>query len=257
MNLSNEPTLPDTDGVKPEALATLSGISGLGTLVRDDELRVRWCDKTYAALCGIPSEYVIGTTLKDLLPAPAAEEREAFLRGVLTSGEARSAVQFGNDKRLLCRVLPIDETAFGYRGLLCMITEGPLTEGATDARNGFTLMRTPCLDDLAVLTKSELRTMYDIACGRSNQDTADRQYRSVRTIENHVESIHKKLRTGTRSALVRLATERGVHGFSAEEWDEIVDGSTETRRAAIPETKRALQAMAADQASDSKPAALN
>ena len=100
------------------------------------------------------------------------------------------------------------------------------------------MLRTPCLDDLAALTNAELRTLYDLACGASNSETADRQFRSVRTIENHVESIHKKLGTTTRSALVRFATERGVHGFSPDEWDRIVEGASETRRARVRPVKK-------------------
>jgi DNA-binding CsgD family transcriptional regulator len=200
---------------------------------------------------------MIGTTLADILPAPAAKEREALLQNVLDTGTPCSLVQFGNDKRLLCRVLPIDEDAFGYRGVLCLLTEGPLIgmNDGTDERS--TLVRTPYLDDLAALTKAELRTLYDIACGRANQDIADRQYRSVRTIENHVESIHKKLGTPTRSALVRLATERGVQGFTAEEWNEIVDGSAATRKAAPPAKKQALLEAIATATPPAQDSALN
>lgn len=226
--------------VTPHSLGTLQSIDGLRSLVRDDELRLRWCDASYAAMCGLTPEDIIGTTMHDLLPAPAAREREALMRRVIETGDAASVVQFGGDKRLMCRLLPIDAESFGYSGVLCMITDGPLTNDGRGEPDTTILVRTPCLGDLAVLTKAELRTLFDIACGRSNQDTADRQFRSVRTIENHVESIHKKLGTSTRSALVRYATERGVHGFTAEEWDEIVAASAETRRAEIPELKRQL-----------------
>ena len=215
----------------PRSLGTLSSINGLGALVRDEDLRVRWCDEAYASLCEMPADDMVGTTLHNIMPGPAARERELILREVIETGEPATLVQFGNDKRLLCRILPIDAESFGYRGVLCLIAEGPLIEQDRTRGDGARLVRTPHLDDLATLTKAELRTLYDIGCGHSNQDTADRQFRSVRTIENHVESIHKKLGTSTRSALVRLATERGVHGFSPEEWDTIVDGAAETRRA--------------------------
>ena len=216
--------------VRPTSLSLLSKVTGIGSLVRDEELRVRWCDDTYAALCQRPMNEVIGTTLHDFIPTPAASERESVMREVLETGRAASTVQFGSDKRLLCRILPIDEASFGFRGVLCLVTEGPLSMASDRETSGARLIRIPCLDELATLTRAELRTLFDIACGHSNQETATRQHRSVRTIENHVEAIHKKLGTKTRSSLVRFATERGVHRFTTTEWDEIVESAFEARR---------------------------
>jgi DNA-binding CsgD family transcriptional regulator len=216
-----------------DVLSTLAGVHGLAALIRDEDLRVRWCDDGYATLCARPKDTVIGTTLRDMLPAPAAAERESVIREVIESGEPMTIAQFGADKRLICRLIPLDESSFGHRGVLCLVREGEL--GGTDDGDPATprrVLRIPCLDDLAALTKAELRTLYDLACGASNTDTAERQFRSVRTIENHVESIHKKLGTTTRSALVRFATERGLHGFTPDEWDDIVEGANKTRRAA-------------------------
>lgn len=230
--VGTEPPQPQPiSRVTTACLGTLASVGGIAALVRDEALRVRWCDDNYADMCCLPRHRVIGTTLRDMLPEAAAMEREAVLSRVIATGEPVSIAQFAADKRLICRLLPIDETSFGYRGVLCIVREASLV---SDEASGTTYetLRIPCLDDLAALTATELRTLYDLACGSSNNDTAERQFRSVRTIENHVESIHRKLGTSTRSALIRFATERGVHGFSPAEWDAIVEGANEVRKAA-------------------------
>lgn len=223
--------------ISQETLSALAGVSGIAVVVRDEDLVCRWCDAGFEKLCESDQSQLIGSTLRDILPEPAAAEREGLLREVVETGNPLTFVQFGADKRLLCRVLPIDESSFGYAGVLCIVREGDLSDTESDA-GPIRVVRTAKLHKLSVLTKSELRTLYDLACGASNQDTADRQFRSVRTIENHVESIHKKMGTTTRSALVRLATECGLHRFTAEEWDGVVDGATLTRRAANAAARR-------------------
>ena len=220
--------------VTRDALNTIAGVHGLAAMVRDEELRVRWCDDAFASFCDIPREKLLGTTLRDILPEPAAREREAVIREVINTGEPATFLQFGCDKRLVCRILPLDSESFGYRGVLCIVREGDLADIEEPTSKPRRVLRTAYLDDLALLTKSELRPLYDLALGASNNDIAERQFRSVRTIENHVESIHRKLGTSTRSALVRFATERGVHGFTPQEWDLIVEGASETRRAPGP-----------------------
>ncbi len=214
-----------------DVLPALEGATAIAALVRDADLRVRWCNQAYASLCRMPLDMVIDTTLSDLIPAPMAEEREKIYREVLASSRATSFVQFGADKRMLCRLIPIDTEDFGYAGVLSLITEASLAHDVgTDEPDR--VLGTPLLDGLSILTKLELRTLYDLACGAANHDIAERQFRSVRTIENHVESIHRKLGTTSRSALVRFATERGIHGFTPEQWERIVEGANRTRRAA-------------------------
>lgn len=224
--------------VKPETLHLLSSIAGLGSLVRDQDLRIRWCDRAYAAYWESDPSELLGTTLRDLLPSPTAEEREAIIAEVIRTDESTSFVQFGADRRLVCRVVPIDRVAFGYTGALCMIMEAPLIAPRSESET-LRVLKFPHLSVLSVLTNAELRTLYDLACGNSNTMTAERQFRSVRTIENHVEAIHRKLGTPTRSALVRFATERGVQGFTADEWDTIVEGAGESRKAAAAFSRRA------------------
>lgn len=73
--------------------------------------------------------------------------------------------------------------------------------------------------------------MFDLAMGRSNNEIAERQDRSVRTIECHVRAIHEKLGTSSRSAIIRDASERGIQLFSEERW-EMMAGAKRARKTA-------------------------
>ena len=224
----------------PGSLSVLDGVAGMCSIVRDQDFRIRWCNERCATIRGMPKDEMEGTTFRDYLPDMAAEEREDLHREVLESREAISFVQFCAARRLYCRAMPIDSQAFGFDGTLSMAVEAP--QPMADIRKTpVRVLKFPQLAALSVLTNVELRTLYDLACGRSNNDTALRHFRSVRTIENHVESIHRKLGTQTRSALVRFATERGVHGFTPDEWDTIVSGAGEIKKAAAALSRAASQ----------------
>jgi len=224
----------------PGSLSVLDGVAGMCSIVRDQEFKIRWCNDRCATFQGIPKDEMEGTTFRDFLPMMAAEEREDLHREVRESREAISFVQFFSARRMYCRAMPIDSTAFGFDGTLSMAIEAPQPI-ADISETPIRVLKFPQLAALSVLTNVELRTLYDLACGRSNNDTALRHFRSVRTIENHVESIHRKLGTPTRSALVRFATERGVHGFTPDEWDTIVLGAGEIRKATAALSRSASQ----------------
>jgi DNA-binding CsgD family transcriptional regulator len=210
-------------------LSLLEHFDGLGCLVRDADLRVVWCNRAYVRMCGRPASEIHGTRLEDFLPKAAAEERAALLRSAIAGGRPVSYYQFGADKRLQCGALPIDAESFGHAGVLATVQEAPV--GSTlQSDEPLKVLCTPCMDALAVLSPSELRALYHIASGRSTAEIAQRLCRATKTVEKHIESIHRKLGTSSRAAIVRLATERGIQAFAESEWDEIIEGSKRVRR---------------------------
>lgn len=215
--------------VRREMLPLLARFDGLGCLVRDAGLRVVWCNGAYVRMCGRPANEILGTTLGDFLPKPAAEERSALLAGVIRDGRPVSYYQFGADKRLLCGAYPIDEASFGHRGVLATVQEAPVGS-ALQSDTPLRVLSTPCMDALKALSPSELRALFHIANGRSTAEIAQRLCRATKTVEKHIESIHRKLGTSSRAAIVRLATERGIQAFDDAQWDEIIEGAKRVRR---------------------------
>lgn len=215
--------------VRREMLALLEHFDGLGCLVRDGDLRVVWCNRAYVRMCGRPASEILGTTLDNFLPKAAAEERAALLRSVIVGGRPVSYYQFGADKRLLCGALPIDAGSFGHAGVLATVQEAPVGS-ALQSNEPLKVLSTPCMDALAALSPSELRALYHIANGRSTAEIAQRLCRATKTVEKHIESIHRKLGTSSRAAVVRLATERGIQAFEESQWDDIIEGSKRVRR---------------------------
>lgn len=218
--------------VRREDLAAYGLLVSVAAVARDAGLRVFWCNEAYCRLCQRPIEQLLGTTPYDLLSPAAAEERAEAMREVIRSGAPQRLLQFGADRRLLCVLLPLDATSFGHAGLLALAQEAPAS--ATLDPGSLPMLSTPCLDDLAALTLRELELLYWVARGLASAEIASQVYRSARTIDKHLEAIHRKLGTGSRAELVRFAVERGVQGFAPEEWRRIVEGAGRVRRAARP-----------------------
>jgi two-component system, NarL family, response regulator NreC len=60
------------------------------------------------------------------------------------------------------------------------------------------------------LSEREVEVLRLIALGHTNAEMADQLYLSVRTVESHRAHIQQKLRTSTRSELVRYALRHGI-----------------------------------------------
>ena len=63
---------------------------------------------------------------------------------------------------------------------------------------------------LAGLTRRELEVLQLVARGHTNQETADRLFVSVKTIETHRANIMRKLGVSSRAQLVRFALDNGL-----------------------------------------------
>jgi DNA-binding CsgD family transcriptional regulator len=217
------------ESATPSAMAILSSMPGIATVVRDEAHAVVACNPTYAFNAGRAAEDLVGTTHRDLRPgSPAADERIELMHAVIESDGARDFLQFWGGKAWLCRVIPLDPEAYGMRGTLSVIMHAPVGTTIADARK-IHVLDTADFGDLDALTPAEKRTIFGLAKGRSNNEIAEHQDRSVRTIECHVRAIHDKLGTSTRSAVIRDASERGIQLFTEAQWDKMV-GTTPKRR---------------------------
>tara|TARA_R110002095_G_scaffold61826_2_gene52261 strand:- start:657 stop:1265 length:609 start_codon:yes stop_codon:yes gene_type:complete len=172
---------------------------------------------------------MMGTRLADVLPACAARERELIHRKVMETGMPESHYQLSSDSRVLCSVFPLDEKAFGHRGIFAVVKDARL-EPRTVPLKRFPVLKTPVFKQLNVLSTRELEVLYHIGVGSTTHEIALQMNRADKTIEHHVNSIHGKLETHTRSQLVRFASERGIQAFSIEEWSSIVEGAQQVRR---------------------------
>jgi DNA-binding NarL/FixJ family response regulator len=223
------PLAATPEPVRRDSLALLEALSAVGCVIRDRDLRLVWCNDAYARLSGRTRAELLGSSMEDFLAKPASDERGAVIRTVFQTGRPQAYYQFGADKRLLCRAFPCDESSFGQPVVLVMVQEAPMgTRLESDER--LPVLSTPCLDELSALSPSELRALYHLAKGLSTADIAERLCRATKTVEKHIESIHRKLGTSSRAEIVRLATERGLQAFETDEWEAIIEGSKAVRR---------------------------
>lgn len=215
--------------VARSVLPLLASLPGLGCVVRDEGLSIVWCNEAYARFKGLSVGELVGTVMSDHKPVPAADERGLMLRRVISSGETASYYEFASDRRLLCTALACDEKSFGHPGVLVLVQEAPVGTGLA-CPECFPVMSTPCFDRFGVLSPAELRALYFLAQGLSTGEIAEKLSRATKTIEKHIESIHRKLGTSSRAALVRRASERGVQGFEESQWESIIDGARAVKR---------------------------
>ena len=132
--------------------------------------------------------------------------------------------QFIADSRVITTIFPLDEQAFGHKGVLTVIKDAPVN-ARLDIDNELPVLSTPSLAQLNALSPRELEVLHYVARSMSTIEIAKLLTRSPKTIENHINSIHTKLGTHSRSQLVRYACERGIQSFSLEEWIKIVNGA--------------------------------
>ena len=170
-----------------------------------------------------------GTRIDEFLGDTAAREREQFHRQVMESGQVRSHIQITADRRVMCTTYPLDEQAFGHKGVFAVLVDAPSTlpEGM---ESEIPVLSSPHLDLLSALSNRELEVLHYIAQGLSTGDIASELTRSSKTVEKQINSIHSKLDTHSRAELVRFATERGIQAFTKDEWSKIVEGAKTTRR---------------------------
>jgi DNA-binding CsgD family transcriptional regulator len=220
MAIDDAPTQLFTS-MSPASIAPFVDDPDVCAAARDRDLRLVWCNRSYASNMGSTPEDLIGTTLFDTMTKQQAEERTRLIRGVLDTGEMHAHQQLWVGKRWLTRVWPLDPDAFGHEGYFILIT--PLSESGTLARGEVHFAKTGDLGPLKVLSPRELEVYYYLASGMTVSDIAETLFRSDKTIGRHVENIHKKMGYTNRAELVRDAVQRGLIHFTGRQWLELVD----------------------------------
>lgn len=224
--------------VLPRDLEFIELVPGLVGVARDEDLRLFWCTEWFSKrvepnLKGTP---IIGSTLRDFLPETAAREREEINEHVLRTGEVSSHYQFSADMRVLSTIFPLDEKAFGHKGVLAVIKDAPVNV-RLNTDEEIRVLSSPHLGKLSALSQRELEVLHYLSKGITTSKIADDLHRAVKTVENHINSIHTKLGTTSRAELVRYTSERGIQSFTDEEWMNIVRGARVARQESGEESR--------------------
>lgn len=206
-----------------DQLRLLDWIPGLIACVRDASLKLVWCNHGYARhVFGedrMPSS-AMGSSMSDLLPGPAAREREQIQVDVLATGRRAVHFQLSGDRRCLSSVMALDASSFGHRGVIALVC--PATSSSLPTDPGVTTLETPAMPSrLSLLSRRELEVLYLCGRGKSAPQIAKQVFRACKTIEHHIQSIHTKLGFHQRGDLVRFCVERGLHLFSWEDWQRL------------------------------------
>jgi DNA-binding NarL/FixJ family response regulator len=186
-------------------------------LARDTSMRLLWCNDEYAKVLSTTADNLRGTHLRENMDPTAADERAASHDIVMATEIPREFSELRHGWRWITKAWPLDKHALGSNGVLVMLfpSSAPLKDGAP-------FCSLPDFGDLAVLSRRELDVLYHLARGQNGPDIARDMHRSEHTVRDHIKSIHAKLGVHHRGALVRLAIERGLQGFTPEQWNMII-----------------------------------
>ncbi|MFK7758855.1 MAG: LuxR C-terminal-related transcriptional regulator [Phycisphaerales bacterium] len=233
--------LPISRPIRPDDFGLIAQIPGMAAIARDQDLRLFWTTNEFYRIFGLVDtvEEMMNKRLADVLCKSCAQEREDRQRRVIQTGIVDHHYQLSTDSRVLCTIMPLDEKAFGHKGILAIMKDARLEPRAVNL-DRYPTLKTPIFTKLGVLSMRELEVLYYVAVGMSTQVISDRLCRATKTIEHHVNSIHTKLDTHSRAELVRFASERGIQAFSIDEWNTIVEGAKLIRNETIPSKAGAL-----------------
>ena len=220
--------------IRPDDLGLFAQIPGIVGVARNEQLDVIWCTPSYGQIAGNNAsvDEMVGSTVEDILPTIAANERIKAHRQVMDTNEPQHHFRLINDSRVLCTILPLDEQAFGHRGVFVIVHDAP-NDSMLNPEHVIPVLSTPNLCQLNTLTRRELEVLHLVASGMSTHQISERICRANKTIEHHINAIHGKLGTTSRAQLVRFASERGIQSFSDEEWASIVTGAQTVRNKTI------------------------
>lgn len=205
--------------MSPDTFAPFEGFPGCCAAARDTSMRLLWCNDAYCEHHGRSREELMGTTLDAIQAADLARERENLMRPAFEDDQVVTYAQLARGMRWLTRVWPLDPKAFDTKGVFIVLQHANEHRDAkSDAGKAFPLARVGDLGDLNVLTPRELEVFYYLAAGMTVADIGELMHRSPKTVERHLESLHRKMGFRNRAELVRTAVERGVVSFTPEEW---------------------------------------
>ena len=117
--------------IRPDDFEIFAQIPEVSGVARDADTRMIWCTELFIQWSQEfqPLDQMVGTTLFDVLPVLAAEERADIQRRVIESGRCEHHFQLSRDRRMLVSVFPLDEEAFGHRGVLALVKDSPFRGG--------------------------------------------------------------------------------------------------------------------------------
>jgi len=176
---------------------------------------VLWSNHAFTVLAG--NKPAANAGLTGFFSSAVTKQLEAILN---TNADAMHGfVQVVRGRRSYVRTWPLDPGAFGKPGLFVLIEPAILRPADEHA---FPLVPAADLGEFESLSRRELEVLWYTAAGFSASETAQKLSRSVRTVENHIASVHNKLGVSRRAELTRFAVERGILAFSSEEWTRII-----------------------------------
>lgn len=209
--------------MSPETFSPFDGFPGCCAAARDASMKLLWCNDDYARLHNKSREALLGTGLDAIFPAEIARERETMMKPAMDQSQVVTYIQLAHGTRWLTRVWPLDPNAFNTKGVFIVLkSANARRDGNHDPEGPIQLARCGDLGDLDVLTPRELEVFYYLAAGMTVADIGELMHRSPKTVERHLESLHRKMGFKNRAELVRTAVERGLVSFTAEEWSGFV-----------------------------------
>lgn len=209
--------------MSPDSFEPFDGMPGFAAVALDNSMRILWCNEEFARVHGSTPAQVVGSDLASKIAPPMAKEREALARPAMDDGKSVSFVQLDRGIRWLTRVWPLDTQAFGKPGVFMVLKQGTVRRDRNAAAASLPLAKVGDLGELDVLTPRELEVFYYLAAGMTVADIGELLHRSPKTVERHLESLHRKMNFKNRAELVREAVERGLVAFTPEEWSWFVN----------------------------------
>ncbi len=129
----------------------------------------------------------------------------ASLRAALTMGAAGYIVKSAADVELLAAIRAVHEgRTFISLGLPASVVQAVLMTESTSQNSA------PAEKTAGALSAREQDVLKHLVQGYTNQETADRLFLSVKTIETYRARLMAKLELNSRADLVRYAAERGL-----------------------------------------------
>lgn len=198
---------------------TLASTPGVGVSVVTDEPRVLWCNERAAVIFGgegTDPAHFIGHPFADRFPPEWIEERMRVFARVMTEGEPVLLRTVWSGRQQVSWISHLgthsqgDDTVNHFlvvtqRMDADQLRETILPEGAEVTESG--VVRLGKLDRL---TGRELEILALLGQGLTLKDIAALLHRSVKTIDNHRQSIGRKLHAADRTELVTMARHAGL-----------------------------------------------
>ena len=205
--------------MSPEAFAPFDGFPGCCAAALDPSMRILWCNDEFARMHAQSADELVGQQLATLYAADLARERETLLAPAMEHGRTATFFQLLKGICWLTRAWPLDPDALGARGVFVVLKQANgRREHMNNGMSQVGTARCSELGDLQVLTPRELEVFYFLAAGMTVAEIGELMHRSPKTVERHLESLHRKMSFKNRAELVRSAVERGLIQFTPDEW---------------------------------------